>query len=45
MKTRRGDGSFGEAVPNSNPEWDDGFAVGRGQIATVEIGIEVKIMM
>ena len=45
VKTRRGDGTFGEAVPNSTPDWDAAFAVGCGQIATVEIGIEVKIMM
>ena len=32
-------------MPNSNPVWDEGFAVARGQIATIEIGIEVKIMM
>ena len=40
-----GDGSFGEAVPNGGPVRDEGFAVARGQIATIEIGIEVKIMM
>ena len=45
IKARRGDGSFGEAVPNSNSVWDQGYAVARGAIATIEIGIEVKIMM
>ena len=45
VKARRGDGSFGEAVPNASPVWDAGYAVGRGQIATIEIGIEVKILM
>ena len=45
VKARRGDGSFGEAVPSSDLLWDEGYAVARGQIATIEIGIEVKIMM
>jgi hypothetical protein len=41
---RRGDGTFGEAVPNASIIREDGFAVARGQIATVEIGVEVKIL-
>ncbi|MXW90974.1 MAG: hypothetical protein F4114_07965 [Rhodospirillaceae bacterium] len=45
VKARRGDGSFGEIVPNADPIRDEGFAVLRGPIATIEIGIEVKIMM
>lgn len=45
VEARRGDGSFGEAVPHSDPVRDEGFAVARGQIATIEVGIEVKIMM
>ena len=45
VHARRGDGSFGEAVPNAYAVRDEGFAVGRGPIATIEIGIEVKIMM
>lgn len=43
VKARRGDGSFGEIVPNADPIKDEGFAVYRGPIATIEIGIEVKI--
>lgn len=45
IKARRGDGSFGEIVPNVNPIKDKGFVVCRGPIATIEIGIEVKILM
>ncbi len=45
VKARRGDGSFGEAVPSASSVWETGYAVGRGQIATIEIGIEVKILM
>ena len=44
VKARRGDGSFGAAVPNVSVVRDAGYAVGRGSIATIEIGIEVKIM-
>ena len=45
ISARRGDGSFGEIVPNSNAVRDEGFSVYRGPIATIEIGIEVKILM
>ena len=41
---RRGDGSFGEFVPGIKPVLVAGFSVARGPIATVEIGIEVKIL-
>lgn len=41
---RRGDGSFGEIVPNEEPLSVEGFTVKRGPIATIEIGIEVKIV-
>lgn len=44
IKARRGDGSFGEIVPGADATRDDGFVVGRGPIATIEIGIEVKIL-
>ena len=44
IKARRGDGSFGEIVPNVPAITDAGFAVKRGPIATIEIGIEVKII-
>jgi hypothetical protein len=45
IKARRGDGSFGEIVPHVEPIKDKGFVVCRGPIATIEIGIEVKILM
>ena len=41
---RRGDGSFGEIVPNVTPASEPGYTVKRGPIATIEIGIEVKIV-
>lgn len=41
---RRGDGTFGERIPSAEAVMEDGFVVARGQIATVEIGIEVKIL-
>lgn len=44
IKARRGDGSFGEIVPGVNAKHNAGFVVGRGPIATIEIGIEVKIL-
>ena len=45
IKARRGDGSFGGVVPSAMIVQDNGFIVRRGLIATIEIGIEVKIMM
>lgn len=44
VQARRGDGSFGEIVPNVPPITDPGYHVKRGPIATIEIGIEVKII-
>lgn len=44
IRARRGDGTFGEAVPGLSPMRDPGFAVQRAAIATVEIGAEVKIL-
>jgi hypothetical protein len=44
IKARRGDGTFGEIVPGEKPITDAGFAIARGPIATVEIGVEVKIL-
>lgn len=41
---RRGDGTFGEIIPGETPTFDAGYQVGRGPIATVEIGVEVKIL-
>ncbi len=44
IKARRGDGTFGEIVPGETPIFEASYGVGRGAIATVEIGIEVKIL-
>jgi hypothetical protein len=44
VKARRGDGTFGEIVPHVQPFSEPGYVVQRGPIATIEIGIEVKII-
>ncbi len=44
LKARRGDGTLGEIVPGEAPIRDKGFSVARGRIATVELGVEVKIL-
>jgi hypothetical protein len=44
IKSRRGDATFGEVVPHTPTMIDPGFVVHRGEIATVEIGTEVKIL-
>jgi hypothetical protein len=44
IKARRGDGTLGEIVPGEKPIVDRGFTVARGPIATIEIGVEVKIL-
>jgi len=44
IKARRGDGTFGELIPTATPADHPGAKVGRGPVATVEIGIEVKIL-
>jgi hypothetical protein len=44
IAARRGDGTFGEIIPGETPITDGGYLVARGPIATVEIGIEVKIL-
>ncbi len=44
VTARRGDGTFGEVIPGETPIMDSGYLVARGPIATVEIGIEVKIL-
>lgn len=44
ITARRGDGTFGELIPGETPIKDSGFRVARGPIATVEIGVEVKIL-
>lgn len=42
---RRGDATFGEIIPGEAPFIDPVYNVARGPIATVEIGVEVKILL
>jgi hypothetical protein len=44
IRARRGDGTFGEIVPGAVAVEDPRFTIARGQLATVEIGVEVKIL-
>ena len=44
IRSRRGDGTLGEIVSGEMPIRDEGYAVARAKIATVEIGVEVKIL-
>lgn len=44
VKARRGDGTFGQIIPGESAILDPGYAVGRGPVATLEIGVEVKIL-
>ncbi len=44
VSARRGDGTFGEIIPGETAILDSGYIVGRGAIATVEIGVEVKVL-
>jgi hypothetical protein len=44
ITARRGDGTFGEIIPHQDARAIPGHAVGRGPIATVEIGCEVKVL-
>jgi len=44
IQARRGDGTFGELIPGETPRVDPGYRVARGPVATVEIGVEVKIL-
>lgn len=44
IQARRGDGTFGEIVPGESAIRDTGYQVARAPDATVEIGIEVKIL-
>ena len=41
---RRGDGTLGEFVPGAATLSVDGFKVRRGPVATLDIGVEVKIL-
>lgn len=44
VAARRGDGTLGEIIPGETAIADSGYMVARGPIATVEIGIEVKVL-
>lgn len=44
VEARRGDATFGEILPGETAIGDTGYLVHRGPIATVEIGVEVKIL-
>lgn len=44
VNRRRGDGTFGELVPSASPNAVQGFTVARGPVATIEIGVETKIL-
>ena len=44
VPARRGDATFGEIIPGETPAIEPGYVVARGPIATVEIGVEVKIL-
>lgn len=44
VKARRGDGTFGQIIPGAIPIIDPDYLVARGPIATVEVGVEVKIL-
>lgn len=44
IKSRRGDGAFGELVPVAVAITEKGFAVARGPLSAIEIGAEAKIL-
>jgi hypothetical protein len=44
IDARRGDGTFGELIVGEEIQLDPGYQVARGPVATVEIGVEVKIL-
>lgn len=44
IEARRGDGTFGELIVGEEPQIDAGYMVARGPVATIEIGVEVKIL-
>lgn len=44
IEARRGDGTFGELIVGEEPQIDPGYRVARGPVATIEIGVEVKIL-
>lgn len=44
VSARRGDGTFGQLIPGQPHMRIPGYAIARGRVATVDIGIEVKIL-
>jgi hypothetical protein len=44
VKSRRGDGAFGELVPVAIAITETGFQVARGPLSAIEIGAETKIL-
>jgi len=44
VSARRGDATFGELIPGEQARAESGYNVARGPIATVEVGVEVKIL-
>jgi hypothetical protein len=44
IEARRGDGTFGELIVGEEPVIDPGYKVARGPVATIEIGVEVKVL-
>jgi hypothetical protein len=44
IRARRGDGTLGQIVPGAQAREDAGYVVKRGPVATIEIGVEVKIL-
>ncbi|MDC0403399.1 hypothetical protein OAM14_04545 [Candidatus Pelagibacter sp.] len=44
LTKRRGDGTFGEKVPNAPHVVPPGLSVAVGEVATIEIGAEVKVL-
>ena len=42
---RRGDATFGQLIPGETPVLAPGYRVARGPVATIEIGVEVKILL
>lgn len=45
IAARRGDATFGEIIPGETPALESGYNIARGPIATVEIGVEVKVLL
>lgn len=44
ISARRGDGTYGELIPGQPILHEPGYSVARGPVATLDIGVEVKIL-